>query len=388
MRIFEIIVISFNDQNRKSEGESTMKFTRSFMMALAAIVFALSGFGAASDAVAKPYYKGKTITIVIGLGPSSGATTVGRLLGKHMAKYIEGNPKVVIKNMPGAAFMKAHNYILKSAPKDGTVVYYGPRKPIGELLGLPGHNFSYTDFVTLGGVQVAGLVLAARSDVIEGGAKSVADLVKSKKLKYGGLSPEHSRMLLTMQAMDLLGMKYKFVPGYRGSGKIRAAYFRGEVNLASEAAHAYLKRIVPQIDAKNKGFGAFHIPILAKDGSLIKNPLVPNVPSFFEVFKQVKGGRPSGQVWEVMKVLIKIDQTVQHVYLGPPGMNKMAAAAFRKAFMPALSSAAYKKEATKILTYSPEPQTWQRTEKVLAATKKVPASVVSYLKAYIAKHSK
>jgi hypothetical protein len=49
---------------------------------------------------------------------------------------------------------------------------------------------------------------------------------------------------------------------------------------------------------------------------------------------------------------------------------------------------AYKAESVKVLTYSPEPQTWQRTEEVLAATKKVPASVVSYLRAYIAKNSK
>lgn len=365
-----------------------MKRAKKLLAAVTAAGMSLSALGVASDAVAKPYYEGKTITIVIGLGPSSGATAVGRLLAKHMALHIEGSPKLVIKNMPGAAFMKAHKYILKSAPKDGTVIYYGPRKPIGELLGLPGHDFRYTDFVTLGGVQVAGLVLAARTDVVDGGAKSVADLIKSTKLKYGGLSPEHSRMLLTMAAMDLLGMKYKFVPGYRGSGKIRAAYFRGEVNMASEAAHAYLNRIVPSMNAKGKGFGAFSIPVQAKDGSLMKNPLVPNVPYFMDVYKQVKGGKPSGETWDVMQALIKVDQTVQHVYLGPPGMNKEAAAAFRKAFMPALSSAAYKAESKKRLTYSPEPHTWQSTEKVLAATKNVSPAVTAYLKSYIAKHSR
>ena len=89
-----------------------------------------------------------------------------------------------------------------------------------------------------------------------------------------------------------------------------------------------------------------------------------------------------------MKALIDIDQTVQHVYMGPPGMNKAAAAAFRKAFVPALSTDAYKKEAVKVLTYAPEPHEWQKTANVLASTKDVPASVVKYLKSYIAKHSK
>ena len=134
-----------------------------FMAAVGAAIIAFSTSALPTEAVAKPYYEGKTITVIIGLGPSSGGTTMGRIVGKHLAMAIEGNPKIVIKNMPGAAFMKAHKYVLHSAPKDGTVIYYGPRKPIGELLDLPGHDFKYTDFTILGGIQVAGLVIAGFS---------------------------------------------------------------------------------------------------------------------------------------------------------------------------------------------------------------------------------
>ncbi len=146
--------------------------------------------------------------------------------------------------------------------------------------------------------------------------------------------------------------------------------------------------MVPQLVNKGKGFGAFSIPILDKNGNLMKNPLVPKVPYFMDVYAKIKGGKPSGEIWDAMNVLIDIDQTVQHVYMGPPGMNKEAAAAFRKAFVPALSTDAYKKEAVKVLTYAPEPHEWRKTAKVIAATKHVPARVVKYLKTYIAKHSK
>ena len=359
-----------------------------FFSATVAAVAVLSTYGLPVEAIAKPYYQGKTITVIIGLGASSGGTTMGRVISKHMSKAIAGNPKMVIKNMPGAAFMKAHQYVLKSAPKDGTVVYYGPRKPIGELLRAPGHDFKYTDFSILGGIQVAGLVVVARSDVVDGGAKSVSDLLKSSSLKYGGLSPEHSRMLLCMQAMDLLGMKYRFVPGYRGSGKIRAALFKGEVNLATDAAHAFRNKVVPRLVKKKAGFGAFHIPVLAKNGSLMKNKLVPDVPYFLDVYKKIKGGMPSGEKWEVMKTLIKVDQTMQHVYMGPPGMNQKAAAAFRKAIVPALATEAFKKDAMKILTYVPGAVEYNKAQQIIASTKDVPASVVKYLKNYIAKHTK
>ena len=88
------------------------------------------------------------------------------------------------------------------------------------------------------------------------------------------------------------------------------------------------------------------------------------------------------------KTLIKVDQTMQHVYMGPPGMNQKAAAAFRKAIVPALATEAFKKDAMKILTYVPGAVEYNKAQQIIASTKDVPASVVKYLKVYIAKHTK
>ena len=153
-----------------------MKRIHTICIALSAAVLAIAGAMMPTSAMAAPYYEGKTITVVVGLGPSSGGTTLARLIGKHMSTHIEGNPKVVIKNMPGGALLKAHNFVHAKAPKDGTVVYYGPRQPLGELIGMPGMKFKYSDFTVLGGVQVADLVNYARTDTLKGGLKSGADL--------------------------------------------------------------------------------------------------------------------------------------------------------------------------------------------------------------------
>jgi hypothetical protein len=53
-----------------------------------------------------------------------------------------------------------------------------------------------------------------------------------------------------------------------------------------------------------------------------------------------------------------------------------------------MDPAAYRAESTRILPCSPEPVPWQRTEKMLAATKDVPVNVVACLNADIAKSSK
>ena len=353
------------------------------------VCIAITALAMPPAAIAKPYYKGKTINLVLGLGPSSGGATVARLLSKYLSQGIEGNPNVVVQHMPGAALMKAHRYVHQKAPKDGTTLYYGPRSPLGELLQLPGHNtFKYTEFTTLGGLQVASLITYARTDVLPGGLKKASDIVKAKKLLFGGLSPEHGRQIINMLCFDLIGMNYTFVPGYRGSGKIRAAIINGEINLATDAAHSYLNRVVPQLIDKGKAIPLFSIPLLKADGSLARNTLVPDAPYFLDLYKEIKGGSPSGLGWETVKALIGFDQTMQHVFIGPPGMNKEAAAAFRKAYLPTLTSAAFVAEAKKVLTYAPEPVGYERADKILAETSSMPPEIVEFLKANIAKNTK
>ncbi len=222
-----------------------MKRIQTLCIALTAVALAMTGVTMPTNAIAKPYYEGKTITVVVGLGPSSGGTTLARLIGNHMSKNIEGNPKIVIKNMPGGALLKAHNFVHAKAPKDGTVIYYGPRQPLGELIGMPGMNFKYSDFTVLGGVQVADLVNYARTDTLKGGLKSGADLVNAPDVIFGGISARTIRVLATMIQLDMLGVNFRLIPGYRGSGKLRAAILNGEVQMGNDAAHAYLNRVVP-----------------------------------------------------------------------------------------------------------------------------------------------
>lgn len=360
---------------------------RFMSIGLIALGFAVAGMLMPATANAQ-YYKGKTITVVVGLGPSSGGTTLARLIGRHMSKYIAGNPKVVIKNMPGGALLKAHNFVHTKAPKDGTVVYYGPRQPLGELIGMPGMNFKYSDFVVLGGVQVADLVNYARTDTLKGGLKSGADLVKAKEVTLGGISPRTIRVLASLIQLDMLGTNFRLIPGYRGSGKLRAAVLNGEVHMGNDAAHAYLNRVKPSMVKKGTVIPVWQIPSMNAAGQLVKSPLLPNMPSFSEVYQQVKGKAPSGIKWEAVKNMIKFGQTVQHMYFGPPGMNKDAAAAFRKAFIPAMTSDAYKADAKKTAKYVPTGVHYTRAKKVLSANLATPPNVVKFLKEYVAKHSK
>src|SRR5690349_4487293 len=89
------------------------RMRRSFFLAL------IAAFGA-TPAVAQDFYRGKTITVLVGFSPGGGFDINARVLARHIGKHIPGNPTVVIQNMPGAGSITAVHYLDISAAKDGT----------------------------------------------------------------------------------------------------------------------------------------------------------------------------------------------------------------------------------------------------------------------------
>jgi len=342
----------------------------------------------ASDAATGQHsFAGETITIIIGLDASAGGTTVGRLLAKHLEKHLAGNPTVIVNNMPGASGLNAHLHVLLKAPNDGTTIYYGPRSSLGELLKLPGFSFKYSQFTPLGGVQIGGLVVYARTDAVPGSASGPKDFIGTETMRFGGMPPEHGRMIVSTMGLDLIGVNYKYIAGYPSSGNIRAAMISGEVNTATDAAHAYLNQVVPVLVDEGTALPIFSMPMLGDNGALLQNALVPGIPSLPNLYESLNGNAPSGILWDSITTLLELDQTMQHVYLGPPGMDPAAADTFRAGFEKAMASEAFREEAQKILSYVPEPVDHERQAEILGATASVSPEVLEYIEAHIKKNS-
>jgi tripartite-type tricarboxylate transporter receptor subunit TctC len=77
---------------------------------------------AAPPASADDFYKGKVFTIVVGFSPAGGYDNYARNLSRYIAKYIPGNPTVIVQNMPGAGSLTSVRYLNLTAPKDGTAM--------------------------------------------------------------------------------------------------------------------------------------------------------------------------------------------------------------------------------------------------------------------------
>src|SRR5262245_56364437 len=68
------------------------------------------------------FYRGKTVTIVVGYSAGGGYDQYARLLARHLGRHITGQPNVIVQNMPGAASMTSVRHLDANAAKDGTVI--------------------------------------------------------------------------------------------------------------------------------------------------------------------------------------------------------------------------------------------------------------------------
>src|ERR1044071_8582746 len=75
---------------------------------------------AQADAVSD-FYRGKTVTIIVGYTAGGGYDLYARALGRHMGKHLPGNPNFIVQNITGAGSVNAANHLYNVDPKDGTV---------------------------------------------------------------------------------------------------------------------------------------------------------------------------------------------------------------------------------------------------------------------------
>ena len=188
----------------------------------------------AAAQTAEEFYKGKALTLVVGNGPGGGFDVFGRLLARHIGRYVPGNPSVVVQNMPGAGSLVAANYLYNVAPKDGTT--FGLIARNMPLLGLLGNNsnvrFDPHKFTWLGSssnFSNDAYVLIVRKDAA---VKSIADALRADgpPLLLGGTADGGSSSDVPKILHDTIGLNTKLVVGYRDSAAIYLAMERGEVS--------------------------------------------------------------------------------------------------------------------------------------------------------------
>jgi tripartite-type tricarboxylate transporter receptor subunit TctC len=199
-----------------------MRFARLVPFAIALNFIAVSS--ARADPV-EDFYRGRTISMVIGFSTGSGYDLYARLLARHIGKHIPGNPNVVSQNLPGAGSLKAANYVFSVAPKDGSVIGTMSRSlPIEPLLGdlqLDARRFTWIGNIA----NNASLCATWHTTPV----KTWADVL-GKSLTLGGEGPGSDLDNFAVLLRSMFGAKVKLVTGYPGGSEVNLAIERGEVD--------------------------------------------------------------------------------------------------------------------------------------------------------------
>ncbi|HZO47200.1 MAG TPA: tripartite tricarboxylate transporter substrate-binding protein [Xanthobacteraceae bacterium] len=223
---------------------------------------------------AADFYRGKSISLVIGNTVGNDYDYRARLLARHIGKHIPGNPAVVPRNMPGAGGLVAANWMAKLAPQDGTSLFMiASPHPAGQAMALPNVQYDVRAFHWIGNTIDTPNVINAwhTSDV-----RTIADAMQ-RELVLGGTTGTNS-VVYPAVLNALVGTHFKVVTGYPGGGELNLAMERGEIQGRGSNSWASWKSTKPQWLAEKK------IIILVQI-ALKRAADLPDVPLLLELAK-------------------------------------------------------------------------------------------------------
>src|SRR5215472_6135548 len=123
---------------------------------IGAIVSASLGAGIQAGHAQETDFSRKTITIYIGNTAGGTYDLIGRLVTRHLGRFLPGNPTVIAENMPGAGTLRAANFIYSVAPKDGTALgIVTDTIAVEQALHNPAVQFDARNFVWIGRVAAS-----------------------------------------------------------------------------------------------------------------------------------------------------------------------------------------------------------------------------------------
>ncbi len=175
------------------------------------------------------FYKGKTVTIVVGtrVGGSIGNTSL--VVSRHLGRFIPGNPAVILRQMPGGAHLNATNHVFNVAEPDGlTMLGVNPAIAMAQLAKVQSVRFDVRQFQWLGSTGPDGTLFAVRASLPY---KTFKDIQNAKEeIVVGTTGPGSNSHDVPLLLKEFAGAKFKLLAGFQANGDIRLALERGEAD--------------------------------------------------------------------------------------------------------------------------------------------------------------
>lgn len=319
-------------------------------LTVAGLGFAAPAFAADSGAS----WKGKKFNVVIRSGPGGGYDFYGRLMARHMPKYLPGKPKSIATNMSGAGGIVAANYLMNRAKRDGSEIAILTRAvTLAQKMGETGIKYDVAKLNPIGSATESTWVW-----VISGKhkVKSLTDLRKFKGIvKFAGTG-RGSASYQRVKLLEVDGYPVRVITGYDGSEEKALAIARGDVQ-ATSGSYESLRPIIKDMK-------------LTIIGRLGNHPETKGVEQATDVMS--KDGA-------ALAAFASAQDLAGRPFFGPPGLKAPVLKALRVAFREALKDKDLLREANKAKR-SIGYVSGQTMEKLYAKILNAPQSVVANFK--------
>ncbi|WP_176463859.1 Bug family tripartite tricarboxylate transporter substrate binding protein [Bordetella genomosp. 11] len=258
-----------------SRKGSTHRGSSRLPRVLSAAVCAVGLVLAAGAARAADDYPNHSITLVVPYAPGGGVDSVGRILGRALAKEL--NQSVVVENRPGAGATVGASYVQRSAPDGYTMIVVDPALIINPSLMASLPYDANRDFQPVSLLTLSPLILTTTNSLP---VKSVADLQALGKSGGQGLSfasagigttPHMAGELFKLQTKG----NFTHVP-YKGSGPAMTDLISGQVQFSFST-----------VAAASPFISSGKIRALATTGAE-RSPDFPNLPTVAETVPNFK----------------------------------------------------------------------------------------------------
>ncbi|MBX9775130.1 MAG: hypothetical protein K2Y71_12035 [Xanthobacteraceae bacterium] len=175
------------------------------------------------------FYKGKTVTIVVGARAVGSLSVSAQILARHMGQYIPGNPTVILRQMPGGAHLNATNYVFNVADPDGlTILAANPQVAMAQLFKMPAVRLDARQFIWIGSSGSDAALFAIHPALPY---KTFKDLQNAKQeLVIGTTGPGSNSHDVPLLLKEFAGAKFRLVSGYPANTDIKLALERREVD--------------------------------------------------------------------------------------------------------------------------------------------------------------
>ena len=325
------------------------------------VVLAAAAPAVAQQEEAQAFFRGKTLRLIVGIAVGSGYDINARLLARHMAAHIPGQPTIIVQNQPGAGSLAMTNALYHTGPFDGTVMgasFNG--MPTTPLLQPAGVRFDPVRINWVGSSNRETQVMYVWHDA----PAQVLEDARAREIVMGGQAPGSTQFDYPVLANKLFGFKFKVVTGYESTPKIHLAMESGEVH-GTIANWSTLKAINTDWITDKK------VRILAQ-WALQKNAELPDIPLFMDLAK-------TESERDALRLMLARLEYGRPFFL-PPDVPVARVEALRRAFDATMKDPAYLAEADK-LKIDVEPLSGEAVAALVEQVSRTPADTVARVRA-------